>query len=224
MMIRSIFFKEYYKIRWLLLVVLLANLGVSIVVLVATRQLFILDHPEIVWYRVLHLGQINYAGFKYIPLFTGLIIAVLQYLPEMWQQRLRLSLHLPVSSSRLVSAHMFIGLTGFCVAILPDALILTWMTDLFFPREAIGTVWLTVLPWFMAGAAAYLGATLVLLEPNVKLKTVNMAVCAGTAGLYLQTTVPGGYAKILGVLVLPLILMALSAVLPAFRFRYRRVV
>jgi len=222
-MIRSIFFKEFYKIRWFMLMILLVNLAVSIYVMITTRRLFILDHPEIVWYRVLALEQINYDDFKYLPMFTGIIVAVIQYLPEMWQQRLRLSLHLPMSSWKLVFIHVLIGLSAFSLTLLPDAAILTWITGKFFPYQALFTVWMTALPWFMAGGVAYLGCTLVLLEPNLKLKAFNMIILAAATGLYLQPAVPGGYAKIIGFLLLPLILMIFSVLLPAYRFRYRRV-
>lgn len=222
-MIRSIFQKEFYKIRWLMLLVILANTAVCLYVFINTRRLFVLDHPEIVWYRVLHLGQINYGDFKFIPLFSGIIIAFIQYLPEMWQQRLRLSLHLPVSIKVLVFIHIWIGLTAFCLAMLPNAVALIWMTANYFPPEALPTTLQTILPWFLAGIAAYLGGTLVLLEPNMRFKAFNMIVSAGVAGLYLQWAEPGQYANIIIQLILPLCLMVLAVLLPAYRFRYRRI-
>jgi len=48
-----------------------------------TRYLFVMDHAEIVWYRTLQLGKIHYHHLKYAPLLTGLLIACIQYLPEM---------------------------------------------------------------------------------------------------------------------------------------------
>jgi len=223
-MIRSVFLKEFYKIRWLMLMVVLANAAVCVYVSVTTRRLFILDHPEVVWYRVLHLGQINYADVKYLPLLSGIAIAFIQYLPEMWQQRLRLSLHLPVPIQTLVFVHIWIGLAAFCTAMLPCALTLGWLTLHFFPAETLRTIFLTVLPWGFAGVAGYLGGTLVLLEPNLRLKAFNAVICAGVVGLYLQWAEPGQYTRILPQLVLPLGLLMFAVLVPAYRFRYRRMV
>ena len=221
-MIQSIFAKEFYKIRWLLLVLFLANAAVAAYVFIHTRRLFVLDHPEVVWYRVLHLGQINYEDFKFIPLLSGIVISVIQFLPEMWEQRLRICLHLPVSSQKLVFVHLFIGLFAFCLAISPGAAALVWMTIQYFPTETLQTMAQTTLPWFLAGVAAYLGGTLVLIEPNLKFKSFNMLVSCGVAGLYLQWAEPGQYAGISFWLLIPLALMLISVLLPAYRFRYRR--
>lgn len=221
-MIRAMFFKEICKIRWMMLMLCLVNISVCIYITITTRRLFILDHPEIVWYRVLHLGQIHYGDFKFLPLFSGAAVSFIQYLPEMWQQRLRLSLHLPVSTGKMIFIHVGIGLTAYCLAVLPDGMALIWMTTHFFPAEAVGTTCLTACPWFLAGVAAYLGGTLVLLEPNLECKAYNMIVAVGVAGLYLYSTFPGGYAKTLAMMLLPLVLMGLSVLLPAYRFRYRR--
>lgn len=222
-MIRSIFLKEFFKIRWLMLLVILANAAVCIYILINTRRLFVLDHPEVVWYRVLHLGQINYQDFKFLPLISGITVAFIQYLPEMWQQRLRLSLHLPVSIQAQVFMHIAIGLAAFCMAMLPDAAALAWMTLHYFPAETLQTVVITVLPWFLAGIAAYLGGTLALLEPNLKRKALNLTVAAGVSGLYLRWAEPGQYTQSIWLLIMPLILLAVSVLLPAYRFRYRRI-
>ena len=202
--------------------VFLANVGVAVYVFVHTRRLFVLDHPEIVWYRVLHLGQINYEDFKYIPLLSGIIISVIQFLPEMWEQRLRISLHLPVSSTKLIFTHLFIGLVALCLAVFPSVAALIWMTVIYFPSETLLTVVQTTFPWFLAGVAAYFGGTLVLIEPNLKFKTFNMIISAGVAGLYLQWAEPGQYSGIIHWFLIPIFLMLLSVLLPAYRFRYRR--
>ncbi len=202
--------------------VFLVNIGVCIHVFLTTRRLFILDHPEIVWYRVLHLGQIHYGAFKYLPLLSGGILALIQYLPEMWQQRLRLGLHLPVPPHRLILIHMGVGLIALGLAMLPVMMTLSGVILRFFPLEALQTAVVTVLPWFFAGIAAYLGGALVLLEPDLKRKAYNLIVAAGTAGLYLQPAEPGQYAGTIILMVLPLGLMIVSVFLPVYRFRYRR--
>jgi hypothetical protein len=219
----AIFCKEFLKFRWTWLTVLVLNLALMAYLYVATRQLFILDHAEMVWYRVLHLGSIHYEMFKYVPVITGLLLGCIQYLPEMWGERLRLSLHLPISPHLLILAHLLVGLTALGLAIVVDLAALAWITSIYFPIDGVVTMVVTALPWTIAGVATYLGTTLGLLEPNYKRKIFNLVVSAGVVVSLLQPTEPGGYALSLPYLVLVVGLMVPTVLLPAYRFRYRRV-
>ncbi|MBN1932477.1 MAG: hypothetical protein JW786_12815 [Desulfobacterales bacterium] len=222
-MFRSILFKEYLKIRLPWLTLLILNGGLMAYVAIATRHLFVMDHAEMVWYQVLHLGRIHYSHLKYAPVVTGLLLSCIQYLPEMTSERLRLTLHLPVSPNRLIIAHIMVGLTAFGLILFVDLTALTLITSWYFPFEAVTTALWTALPWAMAGAAAYLGATLGLLEPNYRLKLFNLAIAAGVVGLYLYPLSPGAYRLLGFKLTVPVLLLIPAVLLPAYRFRYRRV-
>ncbi len=222
-MIQAIFRKEFFKIRLLTLLTLAVHICILLYIYIATRRLFSLDHPEVVWYRVLHLGQIHYDLLKYIPLLSGILIACFQFLPEMWGERFRLSLHLPVPPSLVALSHLLVGMIVYCAMALTDLFGLGLVASLFFPWQGINVCLLTALPWTMAGIAAYLGMALALLEPDFRLKAVNLVITAGVAGFYLQHVDPGAYAPSLILLVVPLALMMPAVLLPVFRFRYRRV-
>jgi len=214
-MIAAIFRKEFYKIRQPWLLILMCHMVLLGYVGVVTRRLFLLDHPEVVWYRMLHLGQIHFENLKYAPLMTGVLIACFQFLPEMRSERFRLSLHLPVSS-------VVAGLTAYFVLALLDLGALAGITAVYFPREGVAITLVTALPWILAGAVAYLGGALILLEPHLRLRVANFGLAAGVAGFYLQNGLPGSYGPALPVLVLPLAVMMPAILLPVSRFRHRR--
>ncbi len=222
MMFRAICSKEFYKIRWMWCILLLLNMGVSLYVLISVRRLFLLDHPEIVWYRVLHLGQTCFDDFRFLPLLSGVLLACFQFLPEIRQERLKLSLHLPISPRRLIFYHVGVGLLSLGLVLVPMAGFLWGITWVYFPGEMITTAMVTAAPWILGGAAAYLGGTLVLLEPNVRLKACNALIGAAVTGIYFFRAAPGAYANVLPVLMVPLLLMFMAVLYPAFRFRYRR--
>jgi hypothetical protein len=221
-LLKSIFFKEYLKIRWPWLTLIALNGLLMVYILIDTRHLFAMDHAEIVWYRVLHLGQIHYSHLKYAPLITGLLIACIQYLPEMVGERLRLSLHLPVSPHRLVMGHIVVGLTAVALAISLDLAALALITARYFPAEAVVSTFFTALPWGFSGLAAYLGVTIGLLEPSYRVKLFNLVLASGVVGLFLYSAQPGGYYYALRVFWVPVLLMIPAVLLPAYRFRYRR--
>jgi hypothetical protein len=222
-MLKPIFYKEFLKIRWSWLTLAVLNGLLMGYIFVETRRLFTLDHAEMVWYRVLHLGQIHYGHLTYAPVVTGLLLGAVQYLPEMIGERLRLSLHLPVSPHRLILTHALVGLAAIALIAALDLAALALITARYFPIEAVATALWTALPWQIAGLAAYLGMTLGLLEPDYRLKLFNLAVAAGVAGLFLRAVEPGGYSFLLPALFIAVLLMVPAVLLPAYHFRYRRV-
>lgn len=222
-MLASIFYKEYLKIRRAWLIIASCNLLLLAKIFIDTRQLFLQDHAEIVWYRVMHLGQMNYEMFQYAPLLTGLSLSCFQFLPEMTGERLRLSLHLPFSPHRLILAHVITGLAAVALIIGIDLVALTAIESTYFPVESVHTALFTVLPWCAAGLSAYLGGTLGLLEPNIKRRLFNLAIAAGVTGLFLHHAAPAAYAKALPLLLAFMLLLAPAVLLPGYHFRLRRV-
>lgn len=221
-MVKAIFLKEFHKIRWFWVMIFLLNAMVSIQVFISTRRLFILDHPEIVWYQVLQLGHIPFDQLRYLPVFSGLLIACAQYLPEMWGERLRLSLHLPMPPHLLMLLHLGVGLLAYCLVISVDIGVLWWTTRFYFPRESMATNFFTAFPWFIAGVAGYLGGTLALLEPCYRQKLLHSILTLGVSALFLKLATPGSYAMVFVPLMLFPVLMTLSVMLPVYRFRYRK--
>ncbi len=214
--------KEWVKLRMFWLPALFLNLGVLAYIFAAMRRLFRLDHAEVVWYRVIHLGQMFYDPFMYVPLLTGLFLAAAQFLPEMRNQRFRISLHLPVPAFQIVLGHVLVGLAMLLAILCADCLLLWSIALTRFPWEIALRTLLTALPWCLAGITGYLGGTLVLLEPAWKLRFFNGLMSAGITALLLRHTPPGAYAPVLAPLTLLVVLFTPSVLLPAYRFRYRR--
>lgn len=220
---RGVFFKETMKLKtgWIVLAVL--NLAVMARLLLTTRHLFRLDHAEIVWYRVMGLGQLPYDDFRLIPLITGTAFACLQFLPEMRGERFRLLLHLPVPENTLIIAHLLAGLTGLAVICLADAVCVFSLMARYFPRETVFASLLAIAPWLIAGLTAYLGVTLALLEPNLTLRMATILVTAGLAAPMLEDALPGAFLPALPVLCCVPVLLLAASLLPAYNFRHRRV-
>lgn len=222
-MLGSIFYKEFLKIRWIWLTLAALNAMLMAYVFIETRWLFAMDHAEIVWYRVIHLGHLHYGLMQYAPAVTGLLTACFQYFPEMAGERLRLSLHLPVSPHRLVLAHVLVGLAAMAVIIGLDMVLLALVTARYFPVESVIVALYTALPWALAGLAAYVGVTFGLLEPNYRHKLFNLVVAAGIVGLFLRPAEQGAYSHVLAAIIAPILIMVPAVLLPAYHFRFRRV-
>ena len=222
-LIRSVLYKETIKMRLAWTVAFFFNIAFMLWLFIGIRHLFRLDHPEVVWYRVFHLGQEPYAAVRLVPLLVGLAFACLQFLPEMRSERLRLSLHIPVSSNAMVLTHLVAGLFAVGLIYLCDAALLACITLYYFPCSALTTMLLTIAPWMLAGVTGYLGVTLALLEPGLRLRLFILALTAGLVSPMLSRRIPGDFANALPVFVWVIPLLLLAALLPAYNFRHRRV-
>ncbi len=169
-MLKSVFYKETVKTKSIALVLFLFNMAFMTWIFLAIRRLFTLDHSEVVWYRVMNLGQIPYQDLAYVPLMTALIFCVFQFLQEMRDARIRISLHLPCNSSNIVLFHALYGLFFLSVIFIIDAIALYCISSHYFPMEFSISALNTSFTWFVAGLYAYLGGAFVLLEPQVKRK------------------------------------------------------
>ena len=218
-----ILYKERHKLRLGWPVLALFNLLAVIYLYLETRHLFRMDHAEIVWYRSIELGHIYYEMLRYVPTITGLALAVMQFLPEMRDERLRLSLHLPVRAHNIILSHLLVGSLLLAALTTVTALGLIIVTGLYFPVEIIEISLMTSAPWFLAGWCGYLGAALALLEPGLKLRLFNLLLTAGLIVPLLTRAQPGAYATAFpALLLLPPLLLG-AVLLPAYHFRHRRV-
>lgn len=222
-MMLPVFYKEYLKTRFIWTALLLVNLAVMIYIAADTRHLFIMDHPEMVWHRLMYLGSVHFGVMKFLPTVTGVLLSVAQFLPEMRDERFRLSLHLPVEIHSAVMAHVAFGMVAAAGIILLDMGLLAYITALYFPVEAVSLSIKTAAPWCSAGFVVYLGVALVLLEPLYPLKAALTAMAAATAGLFLHRATPGAYGPVMVRLLLLSALLIPGVLLPAYRFRFRRI-
>ena len=221
--IRAILYKETIKMRLAWLLLFLFNTAFMIWLFIGVRHLFKLDHPEVVWYRVITLGQEHYSAIRVVTLLVGVVVACVQFLPEMRDERLRLSLHLPTSSNTVILTHLFAGLLAIGLLYLCDGLILVAITLLYFPSDVVPTMLWTVAPWMLAGVTGYLGTTLALLEPGLRLRVFILALTAGLVSPMLARRMPGDFANALSLFALVVPLLLLASLLPAYHFRHRRV-
>ncbi|MDL2259557.1 hypothetical protein LJB99_01590 [Deltaproteobacteria bacterium OttesenSCG-928-K17] len=218
-----ILYKERHKLRLGWPVLAIFNFLAVLYLYLETRHLFRMDHAEIVWYRSIELGHLYYGMLRYVPTITGLILAVMQFLPEMRDERLRLALHLPIRAHNMILSHLLVGSLLLAALMTVTALGLILVTGLYFPIELVEMALLTSAPWFLAGWCGYLGAAMALLEPGLKLRLFNLLLTAGLVAPLLTKAAPGAYAPAFPALLLTPPLLLGAVLLPAYHFRHRRV-
>ncbi|PIE68779.1 MAG: hypothetical protein CSA21_05800 [Deltaproteobacteria bacterium] len=214
--------KEWLKLRRAWWIGLSLNLIGLIYLFFHLNHLFTLEHAETIWYRAFVIATPHYGSMKYLMVFTGLLLAAAQFVPEMLGHRFRLSLHLPVPPDRIVLLAVFMGLGTVVALIGVDALGLGLILSRFYPWEAVISGLWTAFPWLFAGVTVYLGTALVLLEPGFTRKLVCCVLALGVTSLFFQGVT---YEEMNQALVAPVVLTLLfipAILLPAYRYRNGR--
>jgi len=211
--------KEWLKLRQLFWIALLVNCLVMGYIFLDIRHLFQIEHAEMLYYQANRIGRIFYSDLKYLPLLTGISIAVAQFAPEVNKGRMRLSMHLPISLTVLALTYLIIGLGVLSCIFAINGLLLYLIIGVYFPQEFALSALKTALPWLIAGIAAYLGATMAILEPQRKRQVFNLCVAVGLVWLCYVTDSYGAYGYSIWGIILLIAVMIPASFLPIYRFR-----
>lgn len=165
-MYKSILFKEWIKIKWVLVGFAAICLASLIYIGLDSRHSIEMSGAIKIWLFVIQRKTLYYSLLKYIPLFAGIALAVAQFVPEMTKNRFRLSFHLPIDEKKMLLFMVLIGLlTNLLVYILIIVgLIISGST--FYPREIVSSSLITSAPWLLAGIVGYLATSMIVIESN----------------------------------------------------------
>ena len=166
-MIKSLIFKEWLKTRWILLSVLLLSLLVLTKIFLTVAYEVRFYEANNYWYNLIFRGYIFFSWMLYIPTLSGLVLAIVQYYPEINEKRLKLTLHLPLKEKTILMTMLFYGLISLFVIYLVTVLTGAVLCLNIFPAEISKAVMVTAYPArFLAGFVAYLSAAGIFVEPR----------------------------------------------------------
>jgi len=128
-------------------------------------------------------GDVLVDPLKYLPALVGAGLGLAQFLPEITQKRLKLTLHLPDSRRAMMLGMLGYGLVLltmlFAVQLLAIGL---YLRHLMAP-ELVHAVVSTTLPWYAAGFAGYLFAAWICIEPTWRQRLFDALIAAGVMRL-----------------------------------------
>lgn len=164
--IKHLLYKEWIKTRWYAAVGLAGSLILSVYACIDAVSM-LHDMGGTFFYSTLLTGNIALmTQLKYLPLAIALLIGLPQFLPEITNKRIRLTLHLPVGNRTLIAG---MALYGLLLLTLFNAIVLAlfcFKNSALFPAEVTVPVRETVLGWFLAAYWVYNYIAFTALEPN----------------------------------------------------------
>lgn len=221
-MTRAIFFKEWLKTRRFFMLSVFVSLCFVVYALLKIGRVVDFKGAAHLWEVLLQKEVVFIEVLQYVPLFIGLILGIVQFVPEMVQKRLKLTLHLPYPHLRMILMMLFVGLLmlGFIFGL--NYLVLGVYLRNILAIELTGRILLTSVPWYLAGIAAYFFTAWVCLEPAWKYRIIYALLAAGVLRLFFLSDVPQAYDSMLWMLAVYAFCVAGFSLLSVDRFKEGR--
>ena len=181
---KALSYKEWIKTRRMLGILSLLGLAVLAYSFIEVTHLIRIKNAVNVWYAYLFMGyQLNWSLFAF-PILAGLTTGLVQYLPEMTNRRLKLTLHLPASETSIVSSMLLYGYGMLGLLFLVFALLLSLSLSFIFSGEIIRLVLSQLIPALVAGLCTYGFTAWVCMEPQWRQRICNLLVSAGLLSVF----------------------------------------
>lgn len=221
-MIQALLYKEYIKTRaaYALLAALLW--GMCIYLSLNVHRIAGIKGAAHLWEVAISRDAIFVQWLKFVPLIAGILAGVAQFVPEMVQKRLKLTLHLPCSCTASAGTMLTYGAAALSAIYAVDFLILNIALGKVFAEEIVSRILMTALPWHLAGVTAYLLTAWVILEPAWKVRVFNMGISALLIRLFFLSDTPEAYNRFIPILAITAAVTASFPFISIDRFKAGR--
>lgn len=215
----AIFYKEWIKTRWYFLLALTSTLGFVGYCLLRINRVIEMQGAAHVWEVMLDRDAIFIETLQYVPLIVGILMAVVQFVPEMQRKCLKLTLHLPYPELRMTGSMLCSGLALLLVCFAANFLLMEVYLTGVFAHELKNHILLTALTWYLAGISGYLLVAWICLEPAWKRRLFNLVVSMLILRVFFLAPTPEAYNKFLPYLLVYTLLTASFSWISILRFK-----
>lgn len=172
MSFKTLFFKEWIKLRKFFPVGALLLLGALILFFVGFGTMNRELTTKLMLYRVVVLHMVYYKVLLYFLVGLPVLLAIFQFIPERIQNRYKISMQLPQKESVTITQML---LFGACI------LTLAWIilfggffiiSALYFPMHAVWYAADTLFGWLLCGYMLYFLVAATMVEPSVKIRVL----------------------------------------------------
>lgn len=218
-MIKAIFYKEWIKMRCFYPLSALFLFGATAYALLRVQRVITFKGAAHVWEVMLEKEVVFIDILQYLPALLGVLLAVVQFVPEMAQKRLKLTLHLPFPQWKMILLMSGIGLGALALLFIVQTAVLWGYFHALLAPELVARILLTALPWYLAGLTLYLLTAWICLEPTWKRRLANLLIAVGVCRIFFLSDTPQAYDGMLPWLALLLVCSLFFPLLSVYRFK-----
>lgn len=215
----AIFYKEWIKTRWYLLLALLSSLAFVGYAILRINRVVLMKGADHLWEVMLSRDAIFVELLTYVPLIIGILLALVQYTPEMYRKCLKLTLHLPYPRLLMINEMLAYGVLALLACFVLNYLVLFLYLQEIMAPELYARILLTACPWYLAGIAAYLFVAWITLEPTWRFRVINTIISALLLQIYFMAPAPEAYNGFLPLLSVFTLIPALFSNISMIRFK-----
>ncbi|MDR1883386.1 MAG: hypothetical protein LBR26_11495 [Prevotella sp.] len=219
-MIQALLFKEWIKTRRAVTLIGVIFVAMIFYALINTGQLFRVGGAVQTWSNIILKDMPVLPGFaQWLPVLSGLLLGISQFVPEMSDKRLKLTLHLPLTETKILTVLLLFGLSVLLFIFLSSYLLLSFFFSFYYPAEIIEAMIWNSLPHFFAGVFGYLFASWISMEPVWRQRTGYALASVGFFTFLFIRSVSGAYAPFIPYLAVLLILCFFFPFHSMYRFK-----
>lgn len=176
-MITSIIKKEWLKVRFIVLTLLIISIGILANFWYNLDFSFSTVEPEsMMWYRFTGLEQKPYEYLSYLYFIIGLSISIFQFIPERIKNRIKIMTHLPISLSKSLFLHLFIGIFYIFILSLIITLLVLFVVSQYYPIEIVMVSIKDICFYFLGSIIIYLGVSSAIIEKNTIISVIKLII------------------------------------------------
>lgn len=190
---KAIFYKEWLKTRYYFLAASIVFICYTLYLVIRLNNVVELRGADHLWSILLTRDTIFLEPLQYIPLITGFLMGLVQFIPEVIQKRMKLTLHLPYPREKMLLMMTLAGLVQLLPLFIVQIVVFAGFFQGFLATELIDHILLTILPWYIAGITAYIWAFAICLEPTWKMRTLLLLTGLGVVRIHFMLDVPEAY-------------------------------
>ena len=152
---KALSYKEWMKTRKFILVAFVLLAAVAVYSYIDITYAIRIEEAVNIWYGFIFQGVSVSNLMMYLIPLSGISMAIVQFVPEMTNKRFKLTLHLPASETRLVSAMLLYGHGVLFALYFVCIVFMSVIIGLVMPSEVVQMMVSQFLPWITAGLAGY---------------------------------------------------------------------
>lgn len=190
---KAIFYKEWIKTHRYFWLALIVSSVFVIYALLQLQRVIGFKGVEHLWEILLSRETVFIELLTYVPLAIGVLLALVQFVPEIQQKRLKLTLHLPYPQRSMIGLMLAAGLVQLWIIFVLNYLTLWAYLQSILAPELVARILLTSLPWYLCGITGYLFAAWICLEPTWRRRIIDLLIAVGVVRIFVLSSVPEAY-------------------------------
>jgi len=216
---KALFYKEWIKTRWFFLAAALVSLTLCEYCLLNISRITELKGAVHVWEVMLTRDAIFIQLIRFVPFLIGILASLVQFVPEMQQKRIKLTLHLPYSQNKSIGTMLLFGILLLTIIFFLNFLFLIVYLNQVFALELVSRIILTAFVWYLAGFLSYLLTIWICLEPTWKRRMINLLIAVALLRVFFLSETPEVYNTFLPFMVLYTVIVSILPLWSVQRFK-----